>query len=141
MSEKQKSIYQKYEDATRAYYGADKDPLKLVPVVTNKDIAHGLAQQVERGLGKITEEDLASDALRAQRRNRLMPSAHGETDLQKLQERALEDKLRMVVVNTELTHAAQAPGDFNEDAEKAGAYEMGIGHVIPHPPQQPPTRK
>lgn len=139
MSNTQKSIYQQYEDATRKYYGADKDPFKFVPVASNKSVAHELALQVERHVATINEADLAATALRAQHRNK-MPTVRGETDLDVLKQHALEDRLRRGVVNTEISHAAMAPGDFNEDSEKAGAYEMGIGYValnLPRP-QDPP---
>ena len=133
MSENKNSIYQKYEDATRVYYGADKDPLKFVPAVSNKNVAHDLALGVERSLGEINEADLATDALRSQRRNS-MPGVRGETDLDALKNEALDDRLRRVVVNTELTHAAEAPQDFNEDSERSGAYKMANGEPLLLPP-------
>lgn len=118
------SMYKSFEDATRSYYGADIDPLKLVPVVQDPNIAHSIAQQVDRQIGNITEAKLIKSALRAQSRARL---TRGEPDLTILTEDARQHALRMVVVNAELTHSREAPQDFHEDAMRAGAYEMSNG--------------
>lgn len=101
----------------------------------SKDVAHDIALQVERQISNIDEEELAASALRAQRRNQ-MPGVRGSTDLETLRQEALDDRLRRVVVNTEILHASQAPNDFNEDAMKAGAYEMGTGQPPHLPPKQ-----
>lgn len=121
------SIYKSYENATRRYYGADQDLLRLVPVVQDKEVAHGIANQVEKALGNISEESLVQEALRAQARNRFMRQ---ETDLQSLKEEAFQDALNRVVVNAELTHAHESPQDFHEDAMQSGAYEMGNGIIM-----------
>lgn len=139
MSTSQKSLYKKYEDATRSYYGTDRDPLKFVPVAGNRNVAHELATQVERHLGAISEEDITASALRAQQRNKMFSPGHQE-EFETLKEKALNDRLRRAVVNVELSHASMAPGDFNEDAMKAGAYEMGIGHVVLPKPSSPPEK-
>lgn len=129
----EKSNYQKLEDKTRQYYGADRNPLRFAPVVKNKDIAHELALDVERSLGYVTDEDLTASAIRAERRARSMP---GHPDrgrsLDELRNEALDDRLRRIVVQTELSHARLAPEDFNEDQEKSGAYEMGNGGTASH---------
>lgn len=134
------SIYKSYEDATRRYYGADKDQLRLVPVVHDKEVAHGVAIQVEKALGYITEERLVQSALRAQSRNRFM-HGHGETNLEVLKEEAFQDALNRVVVNAELTHAHASPQDFHEDAMKSGAYEMGHGITIAPLPSKDDLRQ
>lgn len=126
-----KSVYEAYEDATRRYYGADRDPFKLVPVVSDKEVAHGIALQADKRLGSITEDELTKSALLMQSRNRY---TRGVTDLSALQEQALQDKLNMVVVNAEITHAHELPQDFREDAMESGAYQMGNGVVMAPPP-------
>ena len=57
-----------YEQATLRNYGADKDPFKLVPVVNDREVAHGITLQVDKSLGIITEEELTTSALRIQAR-------------------------------------------------------------------------
>ena len=59
-------IGKSYEQATRRYYGADEDPFKLVPVINDTEVAHGIALQVNKSLGIITEEELTTSALRIQ---------------------------------------------------------------------------
>lgn len=53
-----------------------------------------------------------------------------ESDLPTLKNQALQDALNMIVVNAELTHAHDAPEDFNDDAMQSGAYEIGNGITI-----------
>lgn len=137
MSQKQKSIYQQYEDATRSYYGADRDPLKLVPVATDKNVANELALQAERQLGSIREEDIVASAVRAMERNKYS-HGHDTADFETLKQDALDHQLRRAVVNVELTHASLAPEDFNEDAVKSGAYEMGAGQAVLPPQDEQP---
>ena len=116
-----------YEQATRRYYGADEDPLKLVPVVNDREIAHSIALQVDKSLSRIIEEELTTSALRLQARNKF---SRGVTDIDVLKNQLLQEKLNMVVVNAELTHARESPQDFHEDAMQSGAYEMGNGVVM-----------
>ena len=116
-----------YEQATRRYYGADEDPLKLVPVVNDREIAHSISLQVDKSLSRIIEEELTTSALRLQARNKL---SRGVTDIDVLKNQLLQEKLNMVVVNAELTHARESPQDFHEDAMQSGAYEMGNGVVM-----------
>lgn len=137
MSQIQKTAHSQYEEATRVYYGADRDPLKFVPAVTDKNVAHELALQADRQLGNIKEEDIVASALRAQERNKFR-GTHGSTDFETLKQEALNDQLRRVVVNTELAHASMAPSDFNEDSAKSGAFEMGAGFVVAPNPETPP---
>lgn len=122
-----KSIYKSYEDATRHYYGADNNLLKLVPVVTDNDVAHIIALQVNERLGKISEDELTKSALRLQARNRL---SRTEVELDVLKDEVLKDQLNRIVVNAELTHARELPQDFHEDAMNSGAYQMGTGIII-----------
>lgn len=116
-----------YEQATRRYYGADEDPLKLVPVVNDREIAHSISLQVDKSLSRIIEEELTTSALRLQARDKL---SRGVTDIDVLKNQLLQEKLNMVVVNAELTHARESPQDFHEDAMQSGAYEMGNGVVM-----------
>ena len=129
------SLHKKYEEANRKYYGADKDPLKFVPAVSSPDVARDLAIDLSKSLARIDEVEIAKDALRVQARNRLLRE---ETDLPTIENQLLDDRLRTVVVNIETEHARRAPGDFNQDSEQSGAYEMGIGIVMPRPRQEPP---
>lgn len=123
------SLYKQHETATVKYYGADTDPFKFVPVVQDKDVAHEVANVVERQLSQIDEAEIARQAVSEQARYRLgkMDPAEIEENKQEL----LDYRLRQAVVNTELTHASIAPEDFNEDARKSGAFQMGSGTELP----------
>ena len=137
MSIEKPSIYKYYEDATREYYGADMDMLKLVPVVTDKDVAHKVANFAESQLSRINEADIIKDALRVQVTNKRQRGARNTTDLDSIKKEVLDHKLRIAVVNTELRHASLALQDFNEDSEKAGSYEMSQGYTSPTDPTTP----
>ena len=126
----EQSITKQYQEDTNRYYGGEQDPLKFAPVVKDKDVAHEVALGVQRGLDNIHDEDITASALRGQLRYRMQ--GEGSTgDLEELKQQALDHAVRMVVVNAELNHARLAPGDFNQDSEKAGAYDMGVGIIVP----------
>ena len=120
-------IGKSYEQATRHYYGADEDPFKLVPVVNDREVAHGIALQVDKSLSRITEEEVTTSALMLQPRTKF---SRGITDTDVSKEQLLQEKLNRVVVNAELTHARESPQDFHEDAMQSGAYQMGSGVVM-----------
>jgi hypothetical protein len=124
-----KSLYKQYEDELGNYYGAQNDLLAFPPPVRNPEIAHALALQVESYINQIDEADLAASAARGLLRE--MPRQRTPERRAQLIDEARADRLRMAVVNVEMTHAQLAPGDFNPDQEQAGAYGMGIGIVLP----------
>jgi hypothetical protein len=111
--EKPKSNHQLLEDAQRHYYGADTDQLRMVPAVTNPDVAHQIATNLER---QITVHEAGTE---------------GPLD---------PTTLARIALNGELQHARLAPGDFGEDATASPAYQMGIGVDMnaPRPPREEP---
>lgn len=112
----------KLQDATVRHYGADTDPLKIVPVVQDPAAAETIAVRVNKSLDGITETELAETANRIQARERVL----GNTALsaEESREEALADRLNRIAVNAEIAHAHLAPNDFNEDARKAGPNPM-----------------
>lgn len=51
----ERSVYQRYEDDTRVYYGADTNPLRFVPFVRKPEVAYDIAHQVESSVQARTE--------------------------------------------------------------------------------------
>lgn len=133
-----RSLYKQYEDALCKYYGTERSPLAYAPPVRNIDVAHQIALQVDSYLSSIDEAEIAESAARGLRRE--PPQQQTADRLAELVDDSRAHRLRLAVVNTELTHARLAPGDFNPDQEQAGAYEMGIGTVI-LPLGQAPTQE
>lgn len=114
----------KYEDRTRQHYGANQDMLKLVPVATDKNIAHVIAEGVNRSLDRITEVELREDVDRGLLRAKFDRIGREETDPHLIRDAAINDRLTRIVVNAEIQHATLALEDFNEDARKAGPNPM-----------------
>ena len=127
------SISHELGAATRRYYGTDTDPLRYAPTVSKPQVAEPIARYVNGQLDKLRDEELVATALRIQTRDRLSSPKIAKT-LDELKQEALKGRLSYIVVNAELQHAAAAPGDFNEDSERSGAYEMGLGVLVQNIP-------
>lgn len=80
-------------------------------------------------MSQIDEADITRQALSEQARYRLGNMDPAEIENNKQEQ--LDYRLRQAVVNTELTHASLAPEDFNEDARRSGAFQMGAGTELP----------
>lgn len=132
------SIYQNFEQQTVRYYGADKDPLKFVPVISQPEVAREIAGIVLFQLGTITEAELAVTALRIEQQDRHLLHSPKKSP-KDYREEALRQRLNYIVVNAEMMHASLAPDDFNEDSQNSVAFRMGAGMTMPMLPSDPPT--
>lgn len=119
-----KGLSNKLEDITRHHYGADQDMLRIVPAVTDKEVAHTIAIGVNKDLDGITEEDLQGAVARGKLRAKFDPTGRESSSDAFIREKALIHRLTTIAVNAEIHHANLAPQDFNEDARLAGPNPM-----------------
>lgn len=131
------SMYKQFEDASRKYYGVDKDPLRFVPAVSDRGVARQVALEVGRQLSLIDTEEITKQAESEQARYKLGKVSPSDVETNK--QEILDYRLRNAVVNVETTHARLAPDDFQLEARDSGAYKNAQGYASP--PTDPDQHK